>query len=318
MFHAGLVWKYKVDRALSEDEHALRLEQRTRLDVEPADEAALVRMNSTFLESVDKYFFSKGWLSLVGLLAIAIGLGLMGAMAYAILSSTGDAFDGGRGAVYLELAAAVVVLSLPIAAGLFLLKYEMFRLTHYPIRLDRRQRMVHAFRQDKSILSVPWDEVFFTLARENSRPGAGMWEIQGHVLDDDGSTVRETFAFSSVSDQDILRRHWEFLRRYMEDGPQDLVARVKMYAAVDQRKETWWEGFMRIAADEITMAPLAAIVFAPFTVLQASARWLAMRSCTIPRWPAHIEAACRVDPDDAWARDAHDQVVPRILLEDRR
>ena len=296
MFHAGLVWKYRTNRPLTTDERALQLRQAQRLHVDPIDQSSVIRLDSACMDVLDKYFMDRGWLSLIALLVTCI----MAPLAYTVAGETVDGLASGGSRLDATLGTAFLCLIvLPVAACVvWMVTLDAFRLTHYPIRLDRRQRMLHAFRQDKSILSVPWDEVFFTLARENSRPGPDLWEIQGHVLESDGTTVRDTFAFCDVNDQDILRRHWEFLRRYMEDGPQDLVARVKMYAAVDQRKETWWEGFMRIAADEITMAPLAAIVFAPFTVLQASARWLAMRSCTIPRWPDHIEAACRVEPDD--------------------
>lgn len=304
MFYSGLIWKYKVNRPLSEDERILRLKQDERLAVEPADEAALIKVNSTYLESLDKYFMEKGWLTLVGWLAILICVGGMLLVSYGFLSAIDGPYKGREQVVYYSVAGVVAMFSLPIPICIIMLKYEMWRLTHYPIRLNRKNRMLYVFRQDRSVLSVPWDEVFFTLNKENSRPMANLWEIQGHVLNKDGSTVEETFAFSDVADHDVLRRHWEFLRRYMEEGPERLVDGVRGYAPVDRRKESFGEGFARLVADDVVLSPLVAIIFSPFTFLQACARWVAMRTCTIPVWPAEIEAACAVDPRDPWARDA--------------
>lgn len=302
MFHAGLIWKYKVGRPLTEFEVRHRLNQRQRLEVEPADEAALIEINSTYLESLDKYFAEKGWLALVSIAVLIFVVpisALVGSWIYSGLQESGDNIDVWMGVFFL----LVFIVPLTVVS-VFAFRLEGWRLTHYPIRLNRANRMVYVFRQDKSILSVAWDDVFFTLNKENSRPMLELWEIQGHVLSKDGKTVDETFAFSAVAGHDVLHRHWEFLRRYMEEGPEKLVDRVKDYAPTGKRKEKFWEGFSRLVSDDIVLSPIFAMVFSPFTFLQALARWLVMRTCKIPVWPQEIQKACAVTPDDPWARNA--------------
>ena len=63
MEYSGLIEKYKVDRSLSDEERALRLLQDVRLAVEPHYQLSVIRMNSTFLESVDKWFAWRGMIT---------------------------------------------------------------------------------------------------------------------------------------------------------------------------------------------------------------------------------------------------------------
>ena len=91
--------------------------------------------------------------------------------------------------------------------GLFVafICYEVFRYTHFPIRFNRGNRMVYVFRTNGTVLSAPWDDIFFTL--EFSGP-AKLGNIQGHILDKRSQRVQETFAFSAVStSKEILLGH---------------------------------------------------------------------------------------------------------------
>ncbi|WP_422824361.1 DUF6708 domain-containing protein [Xenorhabdus bharatensis] len=38
---------------------------------------------------------------------------------------------------------------------------EWFRKTHYPIRFNRKTKMVHVYQVDGTILSAPWSKIFF-------------------------------------------------------------------------------------------------------------------------------------------------------------
>lgn len=310
MFNKGLIWKYRINRPISREDHKLQLKQQVRADVDPADQLALIRINSTFLESVDKYFSWKGWLTfvmLVALVLLLVPIALLGAFVR-------DAFtpDGPEAIHVFSLAALVLFIVVPMAvACIWALRKDSFRFTHYPIRLNRKSRTVHVFRLDGTVLTVPWDEVLFTLGREDSflMRGPQFWEIQGHVLDQDGLTVRETFAFHDVEGPEVVRRHWEFLRRYMEDGPEDLVNRIQHYAPVDRRRETFREGLRRIFANDSGFL-WAQIMAAPINFLIACGRWVAMRTSKIPQWPPEVEAACRVEPGDPYERDARTAVAP--------
>ena len=65
----------------------------------------------------------------------------------------------------------LLAIVLPLAMFAFWIALqESFTYTHFPIRLDRRNRKVHVFRPGrpgKANLEVDWDKLFFTLGRCN-------------------------------------------------------------------------------------------------------------------------------------------------------
>ena len=67
MEFTGIFVKYPVNRPLTEQERAQQLKQGQRLNVEPLYQLSVIKMNFTYLESVDKWFGWKGFLTLVAL-----------------------------------------------------------------------------------------------------------------------------------------------------------------------------------------------------------------------------------------------------------
>lgn len=87
---------------MTEQDLAYQLHQKKRLDVRPRDQLSVIRMNSTYLESVDKWF---GWKGLVSAIAIAIFLIFM--------------LSAGRIAMFWLLEAAGILPS-PLSSGVLL------------------------------------------------------------------------------------------------------------------------------------------------------------------------------------------------------
>ena len=96
----------------------------------------------------------------------------------------------------------------------------------------------------------------------------------------------------------------EFVRRYMEDGPQELINQVEVVFPIDKKKESYLLGFRRIFANG-TIWPLGMVLLSPFIFLVTIGRWVCMRTCKIPRWPDEVEAECQIDPNDPYIRDEH-------------
>jgi hypothetical protein len=168
--------------------------------------------------------------------------------------------------------------------------------------------MVHFFTPGGEVRTAPWQSIFFTLGRYGSQT-----DIRGHVLGEDQKTVLETFALSYLTVQtgsskpELLMRHWEFIRRYMEEGPQAVTGQVEFCMPVDGRREGFKSGAERVFA-EIVGAPFAVIpVLYAFGYLHICARWLVMRSSKIPRWPEEIEKLCAIEPNDPYAITADDE-----------
>lgn len=133
----------------------------------------------------------------------------------------------------------------------------------------------------------------------------GAWDIVGHVLDDDGITVRETFALPATTmsgkDRESSKGYWEFIRRYMEEGPASVVDVISGCLPIKDKKETLAFSFERIAAalgSYLNPFILIFYIFYPGCMI-------AMHFSKIPQWPAEIEAQCqRVEGHDPFLRDA--------------
>lgn len=305
MDFAGLIGKFRANRPLTQQEQQHRLKQAQRLDVHPHYQLSVIEMNATSLEVVDKWYAERGTITAIMLTVIAMLVVFFSAMLHLALTREPGS-PGGDSDVGILVFIAVLSAPLLAAAG-WALRKEMFAYTHYPLQFNRSTRMVHAFRTDGTVLSVPWDSVLFTLGQVDQL--YKFWNILGHVMAEDGTTVKESFALSITSDGSpdgigILRSHWEFVRRYMEDGPAAVNGQVQFCIPIKHRRET-----VRIALHRLlvngggggaTSMPLQ-LFGALFNMVVLPFRWLAMRTSTIPRWPAAIEAAAAIPDNDPYA-----------------
>jgi len=299
MEYTGLVRKYAVNRPLTSSERDRQLRQKQKHEAGLAYQLSVIRISSTFLELVDKYYAWKGVLTSVVLAAFVILLGMVGAMtAFAAIT------PGRLETDWSFLLSMYGLVAAPLAFGVWLLKKEAFAYTHYPLRFNRKTRKVHVFRFDGTALTVPWDKIFFCLAPVPQR----LWEIQGHVLADDRQTVVHTFALPAVAggtkaDRQVLLGYWEFVRRYMEDGPNEAYALVKVCLPIASEREPVMFGFHRMHAEAGRNAVLG-MLMGLIAVALLPGRWIAMRTSKLPMWPPHVEETCRIEPGDAYVRDA--------------
>jgi hypothetical protein len=301
----GLYQKYKLNRPLRDEERKLQLKQHDRLAADPVYFCSTIKLNNTYIEVVDKFYAAKGFAATTTLITIPMLLALLFLAGYlffagGLFNTAYDRDIGLYGGPFMALVGSFV-----LAFALWMLLKEAFCYTHYPIRLNRKTGIVHVFRFDGTVLSVPWDTLFFTVGRCNRFLGIQTWDVRAHVLDRDGTTVRETFslAMASESKGNVLV-YWEYIRRYMEEGPADIILRTPVYLPISERRETWRFGLMRLALD----GPWAVVVaiMLPLYLPMSLGRWFAMRTSKIPVWPKEVEDVCRIEPGDPYARDARD------------
>ena len=205
-------------------------------------------------------------------------------------------FDWGD--IWVLLVAVAVAVPVIFFAWI-LLKSEWFAWTHYPIRFNRKEQLVHVYRLNGTVFTVPWDKVFFTTGLSHAKGPTKAWYISGHVLADDGITVTETFCLpASHLIREKLFRHWEFIRRYMEEGPETVVDTVDLCMPVDGRREGYMFGLLRLlmnfSGSTIFLFPLTF----PLCLVLSVSRYIAMRTSKIPVWPPEVEAQCQTEPND--------------------
>jgi hypothetical protein len=302
---------YPVDRPLTDAERDLQLKQKERLEVEPYDNLCVIELNSTYLESVDKWFAWKGVTAVLPLLMI-FGCVVVWCMMAQIAWARAPGMWPNTEDMWFMVSITVMLLLFAAFMGWFICR-EWFAYTHYPMRFNRQTGMVHVFQRDGSVLSERWDKLFFTLSYLSE---LRLWEVRGHVLTRNRATVRATFALSyrgecnvrssvmpyhSFSGRDLVRAHWEFIRRYMEEGPQAVIDCVDYCMPVAGRRERFGVGLARSLANCAGAPWILYVTEWPICVVVGLLRPLAMRSCKIPQWSAEVEADTVTDANDRHA-----------------
>jgi len=307
MEYYGLVKKYPVNRPLTEWEIERHLPQDKYSGCAPWPQVSVVKMNSTYLECVDKFFEGRGILAAVGLFFVCL-------FSLAVITVFPDFSKWSSMTPYDKKGSLLVMLFcyllfIPIIAIFwhFMLRKELFTFTHYPMRFNRKNRMVYVTRLDGTVMIEPWDKLYFTVGN----CGEDVRDIQGHRLADDGVTVLETFslAFYEPEGSPHLLSQWEFVRQYMEYGPAMLMDMVPLVILVDERREPFMDGLARLYATTNTRGgSFLATLLMPITFVYAIGRWIGTFTSKIPHWPDEVEEACRIHPDDPYLRD-HDHVA---------
>lgn len=300
MDYYGLFPKFKVNRPLNEKEREYKLYQKKIISLIKGQlitpDLSIIKINSTYLEVVDKYYEQKGFLSLFS--GFFLG-GVIYSMLFISLVTISNAYEYFSWD-YVWFLLVIFLSGIPMALFLLkLLKTEWFAWTHYPIRFNRKEQLVHVHRLNGTVFTVPWDKVFFTTGLSHAKGPTKAWYISGHVLADDGVTVTETFCLpASHLIREELFRHWEFIRRYMEEGPEAVVDAVDICMPVDGRREGYTFGLLRLlmnfSGSTIFLFPLTF----PVCLVLSVSRYIAMLTSKIPTWPQEVEALCPIDPDD--------------------
>ena len=317
----GLVRKYPVNRQLKYEEKEGAVVQRTRQDIEPSCMHAVIKFNGTYMDLAGKFYEWRGVAgSLFALLAI-INTPVFLLMLYGLV----DMLLTGEEVQLLPVAIfGVGISSLLCFFSIRSASKEFSRLTHYPIRLNRKLRKIYAFDpRTMELLEMDWDKTYFTIQPTRTRMPQQQWEILALTIDADGETVRHVLPFSGMwyAEKDVLR-HWEYLRRYMEEGPEAIIEYTPIFLDIANRKETFMEGFRRLYAPfyHLTKTPFV-LMFGPWMFFSAIGRHIGMLTSKIPQWPAHVEDECRIEPADRWEYDARDNpadywaAVPKLRSE---
>ena len=290
----GWLTRYKINRPLSKSELEGRLDVKVPINLPPMD-SGLIKINSVFVECIERYFFQRGWGAMWGLTIGGVGLSftlVFGLDIYKPSLNGAVSFErilaGWYATVMFFLATAV--------AYVLLVAKDFFCYTHYPIRFNRINRKVYLFRHNKKngVMTLDWDKVHWCVGRGRD-VGNYIYELRGHVLDDDG-IVRYTFAVGQYRESHVeILQHWEMIRLYMEDSPAALPY-PPMALTLSTRPtlrncillNMSWLG-----------AHLSKAVFI-LSVLWGFFRWLALKTCREPLWPNEVEAQCQIPANDPY------------------
>lgn len=302
MEYTGLITKYKNNRPLNDFEKACQLKQKEIQAGKPHDNFTLTAMNSTFLEVVDKYYGWKGFAFVFAVGVFCFIVIFNGAMLAGNFNDWAEIVAVHKEAAAIAASAFLGLLSLLlIGYCLWVITREAFTYTHWPVRFNRKNRKVYVFRHNgpNGVLELNWDDVFFTLGKCSSSLGVDTRDIRGLIVDKD-AMVRNTFACGVWgSDQDALKRVWEYYRRYMEEGPQALPAPIGILP-IAGRKESMVFGVKRMFANFAGAGVILTIIMSPFLALGCLGRTICMLTNRVPQWPQAVLDACKTKVDDPY------------------
>jgi len=304
--------RYTLNRELTDSEREYQLRQKEHLNLEMRNEASITRMNSTYLETVDRYFAWRGFV--FSFLGFGFFLLLLFDVAATILCIS-RIHNGINPYGYTYTTTFFWLLSLPmILYGGWGTLQESFTYTYFPIRFNRKTRKVYVFRPGRPslpILEADWDKIFFTRSPCNKGiHTTANWDIRGHILAKDGKTVLDTFALSPCiseiedPDQKMLMGYWEVVRRYMEEGPKEVYDIITYCDPIYEHRETFKGAFVRLYRNTSSLGIVVCCMASLLWIPSFLGRCIAGLTCRTPRWPAHIEAVCPIEPNDPYIKDA--------------
>jgi hypothetical protein len=295
----------KISRALSKEERSAHLKPsdvQTGFDENtPHYQLSVIQYNSSFLDVVDRNYPVRGIATFLSL----FGMGMFGIMLSLIILPNGRNEPDPFWFVFF-----IIVFAVPgFAFSVWVLLKESFFVTHLPMRLNRRNGKIYVWRKN-GVLVASWDKVFF-FARDYMDSGSSSYDIRGNVLADDGVTVIDSFPFGGYSsaDKEDIKLYFEYFRRYMEVGPEQPYRMLKVCLPIAKRRETWWEGLMRLFLN-VGDWWIVQIIMLPFFFPISLTRWFAMHTSRIPQWPDWVEKECVIDPNDPFIRDSG-YIAPR-------
>ncbi|MCE8021765.1 hypothetical protein HOP51_16835 [Halomonas sp. MCCC 1A11036] len=298
----GRFTAYKVNRPLTEEERKEKLNPKQLASDAPLDWLSVIKLNSTYLELVDRWYAGKGFSTWMGGMFVIPFTGAVAAFFLLMIEkNTVEMWAGG--------AFIIVMLSLCALGGGYGVSLDAFRQTHYPIRLNRKTRTVYAYRPDGSVIQASWDKLFICSVTTGSSQVTSTEDIRAHVLAEDGETVTDTFTlgYPYLGNREGMLQLWEYIRRYMEepDGVEKNYKQTEICMPLDGRREGLVFGLFRTFAP-MAKWPLMQLLVSPLWTLTTLGRWFAMYTCKVPRWPEDVEAACPIEPNDPYRKDWRD------------
>lgn len=302
MDYTGLDYRnirYAINRPLEPAEESSQYHQGGPGSGAYGDLLSVIRVDGVSMELVDRWYSVKGFNTWLGAGVALVGVLIIGVMVF--LGATLSSFrTPGNivGATLASTAAAGI-----IWAGWTLVRTECFRWTHYPVRLNRKMRLVHVFRQDGTVLTTPWDDLFIFRGESSASFAGKSYDVRAHVLADDRRTVLETFTlgYGFMAKSQSVDGLWNFLRRYMEedDGVSATVIALKnsYLMPLDRRKEGWRWSVIRTFAPGSNWPLLNLLLSIPLS-LTSIGRIVAMATSKVPVWSDEVLGMCETIPAD--------------------
>jgi len=288
----GLYIPFKINRPINKDEKKCRFFQGKRIkkisECAVLDLNTIIRMSSSYLEVVDKFYPVKGVITGVMMCMFFFVIVICSWFYWNAIFSLDY-----KGGVFGYFMVTITLLFFGFLCGRPISK-DWFGKTHYPVRFNRKKQLVHIYQVNGEIITVPWNDIFFTTSKQKVS-----YCIVGHLLAEDKETVLNTFSFGYVGQKEELSLYWEFIRCYMEeDCLEELAETVLFCPPVEKQKEGYISGLQTLMQVDSRLEWIPCFLLSPLTLIESVARYIAMQTSKIPQWSQDVLDACAVEPND--------------------
>ncbi len=193
---------------------------------------------------------------------------------------------------------------------------------HLLIRFNRKTQQVHLHRPSYcgGIVTFPWRSTGSTAIHpEDDALSLGMrLALVWHPIRTGLPHLEFAFLGKQGQGGSELRDEWEFIRRYMEEGP-DAVPRPRLSTQLPspiQAFSAQFEGLGRFFRHSGWPLKVALLLIWPAFVIIGTAHWVSLMLCWRPRWPKIIREAGRPGkpiPPVTTLADYPPQIQERLL-----
>ena len=201
---------------------------------------------------------------------------------------------------------AIIKIAIWCAMNYFLWRYtwrwirvELFTQRHLIARFNRKTRQVYVNRPDYAggIVTLPWEAVIPAINPEDPDfMGIGGFLLLAFMSEHTGAGYDEVLMLGRpMHGNDELVGFWEFIRRYMEEGPQAVPKPKRLLplspTPIEPIRATlrFMSGFWRNGGK--IAAVVTGTLLSPLILLHALCHWISLLLCWAPRWPKEIQEA---------------------------
>lgn len=185
----------------------------------------------------------------------------------------------------------LVIVAFLVFSYTFLISKDVLRYQYYPSLFNRDEGVVYFFTgEEDGYVKVPWGDIRFIIGRDKPfGPDEGMtYDLRALVMD--GGEISHMFAIGSDcgSSPATVLAHWEMIRRFMEGGIDALpFPPLQLYMSTN-------DSFRNAFVVHVSSAGRGLMWIAlPVTLPWAMFRYLVMKTCKRPVWPATVARQSR-------------------------
>ncbi|WP_445003159.1 DUF6708 domain-containing protein [Halomonas mongoliensis] len=274
------------------------LDHKQRTGCEPFDPGFVYKKNNSYLETTNADEHSKrGFFTAMMAFPLTVACAAFLYLSFIVIA---DIFSGDYD-VFSFIIVAISFFAVAFASYAIVGTQsgkDWFSYRHAAIRFDRKNRKVHVFYSPKlgGPRSYDWDDV---LATVTDGDGDGFYVLNMTVADPTRERFYDTFPLGGEVVKSDCMGWWEYIRRFMEEGP-DSVPEPEWYLSDRlSLKESFlrWFPLREMKRDkarglDIGPAKVRMVLMSPLLTLFSLGHFVSMLTSRRVTWPPEIRQAC--------------------------